>query len=104
MSRIRRWGPRARAQARARAAARARAWALARGPQRLILDIDATLVTAHSDKEGAAGTYKGGFGFHPLLCFEATTGEALSAILRPGNAASNTAADHVAVLVAAPSL
>jgi hypothetical protein len=85
----------------ARAAARARAWALARGAQRLILDIDATLVTAHSDKEGAAGTYKGGFGFHPLLCFEATTGEALSAILRPGNAASNTAADHVAVLVAA---
>ena len=61
----------------ARAAARARAWALARGAQRLILDIDATLVTAHSDKEGAAGTYKGGFGFHPLLCFEATTGEAL---------------------------
>jgi hypothetical protein len=35
----------------------------------VILDIDGTLLTAHSDKEGAAGTYKGGFGFHPLLCY-----------------------------------
>ena len=57
----------------ARAAARARAWGLAEAPRRLILDIDATLLTAHSEKEGAAGTYKGGFGFHPLLCCEATT-------------------------------
>ena len=82
----------------ARAAARARAWKLAQAPRRLILDIDATLVTAHSEKEGAAGTYKGGFGFHPLLCFEAGTGEALAGVLRPGNAGSNTASDHVAVL------
>jgi Transposase DDE domain group 1 len=82
----------------ARAAARARAWALARGPRRTILDIDATLVTAHSEKEGAAGTYKGGFGFHPLLCFEATSGEGLAGMLRPGNAGANTAADHVEVL------
>jgi hypothetical protein len=57
-----------------------------------------TLLTAHSDKEGAAGTYKHGYGFHPLLCFEASTGEALSGILRPGNAGSNTAADHIEVL------
>jgi len=85
----------------ARAAARARAWKLGRAPRRLVLDIDATLVTAHSEKEGAAGTYKGGFGFHPLLCCEATTGEALAGILRPGNAGANTAADHVAVLAAA---
>jgi Transposase DDE domain group 1 len=85
----------------ARAAARARAWGLAEAPRRLILDIDATLVAAHSEKEGAAGTYKGGFGFHPLLCCEATTGEALSGILRPGNAGSNTAADHITVLEAA---
>ncbi|MBU2603987.1 MAG: IS1380 family transposase [Actinobacteria bacterium] len=85
----------------ARAAARARAWGLAEAPRRLILDIDATLVTAHSEKEDAAGTYKGGFGFHPLLCCEATTGEALAGILRPGNAGSNTAVDHVAVLEAA---
>ena len=84
----------------ARSAARARAWGSAKAavPRRLILDIDATLVTAHSEKQGAAGTYKGGFGFHPLLCFEATTGEALSGILRPGNAGSNTASDHIAVL------
>jgi len=82
----------------ARAAARARAWGLGQAPRRLILDIDATLVTAHSEKERAAGTYKGGFGFHPLLCCEASTGEALAGILRPGNAGANTAADHVALL------
>ena len=85
----------------ARAAARARAWKLAEAPRRLVLDIDATLLTAHSEKEGAAGNYKGGFGFHPLLCCEASTGEALAGILRPGNAGSNTASDHVAVLEAA---
>jgi len=82
----------------ARAAARTRAWKLGRAPRRLVLDIDATLLTAHSEKEGAAGTYKGGYGFHPLLCCEATSGEALAGILRPGNAGSNTAADHVTVL------
>lgn len=82
----------------ARALARARVWDLADTPVRVILDIDATLVTAHSEKEEAAGTYKRGFGFHPLLCFEATTGEALSGILRPGNAGSNTATDHIEVL------
>ena len=81
-----------------RALARARVWDLADTPVRVILDIDATLVTAHSEKERAAGTYKHGFGFHPLLCFEATTGEALSGILRPGNAGSNTATDHITVL------
>ena len=82
----------------ARAAARERAWKLARAPRRLVLDIDATLVTAHSEKEGAAGTYKGTFGFHPLLCFEAGSGEALAGVLRPGNAGANTAADHIEVL------
>jgi hypothetical protein len=64
----------------------------------VILDIDATLITAHSDKEGAAGTYKGGYGFNPLVCFEAATREAMSALLRPGNAGSNNAWDHVEVL------
>ena len=82
----------------ARAAARARAWQLGEAPRRLILDLDATLLTAYSEKEDAAGTYKHGFGFHPLLCCEASTGEALAGILRPGNAGSNTAADHVEVL------
>ncbi|GAA5129227.1 transposase [Pseudonocardia adelaidensis] len=58
---------------------------------------DATLVTAHSDKESAAATFKGGFGFHPLTPWLDNTGEALAAVLSPGNAGSNTAVDHVAV-------
>jgi len=86
---------------RARAKARAHVWELAGAPGRVILDLDATLVTAHSDKEQAAGTYKHGFGFHPLFCYEATTEEALSGVLRPGNAGANTAADHIEVLEAA---
>ncbi|WP_437107519.1 IS1380 family transposase [Streptomyces flaveolus] len=64
----------------------------------LVLDLDATLITCHSEKEQAAPAYKGGFGFHPLLCFLANTGEAVSGRLRPGNSGANTAADHVAVL------
>ena len=64
----------------------------------LVLDLDATLITCHSEKEQAAPTYKGGFGFHPLLCFLANTGEAVSGRLRPGNSGANTAADHIAVL------
>jgi hypothetical protein len=83
---------------RARAVARERVWAQAGAPRRVVLDIDATLVTAHSDKEGAAGTYKGGYGFNPLVCFESERGEAMSALLRPGNAGANNAWDHVEVL------
>ncbi|MEU5095092.1 IS1380 family transposase [Streptomyces sp. NPDC020996] len=64
----------------------------------LVLDLDATLVTCHSEKDQAAPTYKGGFGFHPLLCFLANTGEGLSGRLRPGNAGANTASDHITVL------
>src|SRR6266851_3982938 len=82
----------------ARAAARGRVWQLAGAPRRLILDLDATLVTAHSEKEQAAGNYKHGFGFHPLLCYEAETQEALAGILRPGNAGANSACDHVELL------
>jgi hypothetical protein len=81
---------------------RERAWALGAAPAGpLILDVDATLVEAHSEKQGAAPTYKQGFGFHPLgvwLDRGDGTGEALAAILRPGNAGANTAADHLAVL------
>ena len=83
---------------RARAAARERVWELAGAPRRVVLDLDATLVSAHSEKERAAGNYKHGFGFHPLLCYEAKTQEALAGILRPGNAGANTAADHIEVL------
>ncbi|HUZ01823.1 MAG TPA: IS1380 family transposase, partial [Thermomicrobiaceae bacterium] len=94
-------GERVAAVRRARATARARVWELAGVPERVILDLDATLVTAHSDKEQAAGNYKHGFGFHPLLCYEAETEEALAAVLRPGNAGANTAADHITVIDAA---
>jgi hypothetical protein len=66
-------------------------------PERITLDFDATLVTSHYEKERAAGNFKGGFGFHPLACYLDESGEALAAILRPGNAGANTAADHIAV-------
>jgi hypothetical protein len=82
----------------ARSKALAKAWDAGGRPEELILDIDASLLTAHSEKEGAAGDYKGGFGFHPLLCYLAETGEPLAAVLRPGNAAAHTAADHFEVL------
>jgi Transposase DDE domain group 1 len=86
---------------RARAEARAAAWRAGARPERLVLDIDATLVAAHSEKEDAAGNWKGGFGFHPLLCFLDGTDEGLAGLLRPGNAGSNTAADHEHVLIEA---
>jgi len=78
--------------------ARERAWAHGAAPERITLDFDATLVTSHSEKEGAAGNFKGGFGFHPLACYLDESGEALAGILRPGNAGANTAGDHIAVL------
>jgi hypothetical protein len=82
----------------ARAAARKKVWAAGADPGFYVIDFDGTLITAHSEKEGAAPTYKRGFGHHPLLAFLDATGEALDGILRPGNAGSNTAADHVALL------
>jgi hypothetical protein len=50
----------------AHARARARSWELHGAPTQLRIDVDATLITAHSEKERAAGNYKGGYGFHPL--------------------------------------
>jgi hypothetical protein len=98
----------------ARAAARARAWALAgeQAPDHsadasapLVIDVDATLVTAHSEKESAAPTFKRGFGFHPLWSFldhgAEGTGEPLAFLLRAGNAGSNTVTDHNTVIRAA---
>lgn len=82
----------------ARASARASVWAAGADPGFYVLDFDGTLIGSHSEKEGAAPTYKRGFGFHPLLCFLDATGEALAAVLRPGNAGSNTTADHVRLL------
>lgn len=91
----------------ARAAARAAVWAAGGGPRlfparMLIVDFDATISLAHSEKENAAATWKRTFGFHPLLAYldrpDIGGGEALAGLLRPGNAGSNTAADHVQVL------
>jgi hypothetical protein len=89
----------------ARATARARVWELAPPVDQdspLIIDLDATLVDAHSDKEGAQPTFKRGFGFAPLLAFAdhglGGTGECLAGLLRPGKATANDAADHIGVL------
>lgn len=98
----------------ARATARAAVWALAgeHAPDHaadaaapLTIDIDATLITAHSEKEQAAPTFKRGFGHHPLCAFvdhgPEGGGEPLAVLLRAGNAGSNTAADHITVARAA---
>ena len=73
-------------------------WDAGARPTTITLNLDATLLTAHSDKELATGNYKHGYGFHPLGCWLDETGEALAAVLRPGNAGSNTAEDHFTVL------
>jgi hypothetical protein len=86
----------------ARAHARAAAWRAGASVEGLlVIDVDGTLLDAHSPKQGAAGTYKGGFGFYPLVCYLDRgdgTGEALAGLLRPGNAGSNTAHDHIEVV------
>jgi len=98
---------------RARAAARERAWlaraevtgrvlppsrAAGRSLDYVVVDIDATLVEAHSEKELASANFKSGYGFHPILAFLDNTNEALAGVLRTGRAGSNTAADHITVL------
>jgi hypothetical protein len=105
-------GVRSRRIARARAKARARVWDLAGLPAAraagrdigdgvVVLDVDASLLLAHSEKEGAAKTYKRTFGFHPILVTCDNTSELLAITLRAGNAGSNTATDHIDVLSAA---
>jgi len=64
----------------------------------VVLDVDATVVIAHSEKENAAATFKRTFGFHPVGVWCDNTEEFLAAKLRAGNAGSNTAADHIEVL------
>jgi hypothetical protein len=99
-------GPRALKVIRAaRAAARQRAWALAGDAAPgcdgglITADIDATIVTSCSEKEQARPTWKKTYGFHPLTVFadhcSDGSGEPLAIMLRPGNAGSNTAADHI---------
>ncbi|WP_433528359.1 IS1380 family transposase [Micromonospora sp. CA-263727] len=94
----------------ARAKVRARLWQLFGGPPAaraagrdigdgvVVLDVDSTILIAHSDKDGAAATYKHTYGFHPILVTCDNTSELLALTLRPGNAGANTAADHLAVL------
>ena len=67
----------------------------------IVIRIDASLVTAHSDKQLAAGTYKGTFGHHPLEAWCDNTGESLAVLLREGSAGSNTVRDHITVLTEA---
>jgi hypothetical protein len=67
----------------------------------IVLDVDATLITAHSEKEQAAATFKHGFGFHPIGVWCDNTHELLAIMLRPGNAGSNHADDHIDVLTRA---
>lgn len=95
----------------ARVAARAHVWAHAgeNSPLHrvstespLVIDLDASLPNSHSEKEGARPAWKKGFGFHPLISFVdhglKGIGEPLSMLLRPGNAGSNTVADHIQVV------
>ena len=56
----------------------------------MVIDLDATLISSYSDKQGAAATFKKGYGHHPLGGWCANTGECLAMLLRPGNAGSNT--------------
>ena len=71
------------------ATARGEAWSKRRGSGPLVVDIDSTLVEVHSEnKQVAAPHYKGGFGFHPMMC-STGDGEPLWVKLRPGNAAAN---------------
>lgn len=98
----------------ARARARTRVWARcrplagtpgSRAGGQVVIDIDATLVTAHSDKEGAEPTFKRGFGFAPMCTFvdhgQHGTGETLGIDLRPGKASPWNSNDHLAALDAA---
>ncbi len=92
----------------ARAQARDRVWSH-RSPfadevdgGRVVVDLDATLIGAHSEKEHATPNFKRGFGFHPMLAFVdhgvGGSGEPLAGLLRPGKANANDAADQIAVL------
>lgn len=87
----------------ARRAARESAWEAGAEPEGpLLIDLDPTLIEAGSEKQRAAPTFKGGFGFHPMLAFldrpgDPCGGEPLAGLLRPGNAGANTVADEIEV-------
>jgi hypothetical protein len=88
----------------ARSQVRQHVWKLARqtapdATGSVTVDLDGVLVISHSDKEDTAATWKKTFGHHPLMGFvdhgKGGSGEPMAALLRPGNAGSNTAADHI---------
>ena len=81
----------------AHARAREHVWALTGAPERVTIRGRRDADPSHSDKEGAAGTFKGGYGLCPFMAYCDETSEA-AAILRPDNAGSNTAADQIAVV------
>lgn len=63
----------------------------------LVIEVDATIVVCHSEKEQAAATFESTFDYHPLLAFCDNSQEFLAGLLRPGNAGANTATDHITV-------
>jgi hypothetical protein len=67
----------------------------------VVIDLDATVITSASKKQGTAATFKKTWGFHPLAAWCANTQESLAMLLRPGNAGANTVADHLTVLTEA---
>ena len=88
----------------ARSEVREHVWRLAgeRAPDAsgmVTVDLDGVPVIANSDKEDATPTWKRTYGHHPLMGFvdhgPGGTGEPIAALLRPGNAGSNTSADHI---------
>jgi hypothetical protein len=96
----------------ARAEARERVWNVAENAApdaagQVIVDLDGVLVLAHSEKQDATVTWKKTFGHHPLTAFvdhgSGGSGEPVAGLLRPGNAGSNTAADHIATAQLAPA-
>lgn len=84
--------------AQARAAARKQAWDAGMDPGFYVIDIDGVLIDTDSVKENTAPNYKYRWGFYPLVASLDATGEALAVLLRPGNAGSGTATDHITVL------
>ncbi|WP_405730326.1 transposase [Streptomyces sp. NBC_01537] len=95
----------------ARAEVRQRVWELAGADApaadgSVIVDIDGVLVLAHSEKQDATATWKKTFGHHPLVAFvdhgQTGSGEPVATLLRPGNAGSNTASDHIRAVLKIP--
>ena len=88
--------------ARAQARALRLKWAPLSVDGPLPVDIDATILVAHSEKQDATPTYKRTFGHAPLLAYldhgEGGTGEPLAVKLRPGRANANDTADNIAVV------